>query len=142
MVEFKNRSGTTTALESVAILMCYFLPLLVFHRLLVLPRRPPPPLPLLLTTPHHTTLSHSNSHQTPHPPWSSVHLDVYQFLLYGVFSIWVLSVYSGVPFLHHSRLSLSPLRSLPISTGLLRSTPDTRAHKRPSFTPPSRQTPL
>ena len=62
MVEFQHQSGTSIALDSAIILMCPFLPLLVFHRLLVLPWRPPSPLP---PPPFHATP------HLPPPPYLS-----------------------------------------------------------------------
>ena len=77
VVELQLQSGTNTALDSVYIIMWYFLPLLVFHRPLVLPKRRHPPSPLTPTplhiTPHRPNLSPtSHRHPKGHPSnWMS-----------------------------------------------------------------------
>ena len=117
-----------------------FLPLLVFHHILVLPQRPT--YPFSLSTPHHTTPLHSDLHFPPLSPRSSVHLEISWFLVSSVSSSWVLGVSSGVPFLYHSRIFLSSPLCSPQSPGPTRSTPDPRAPNFPSLPPPSRWTSL
>ena len=137
MVEFQPQSGTTTALDSIAILMCYFLPLLFFHRMLVISRCPLSPIPRPHSTPYYP-----DSLLLLPPPGSSLRLDVARLPLFGVYSRCVISVSPGVPYLHHGCISLSPPCSPCFSSIPPQSTPDPRDLNRPSLPPPNRRTSL
>ena len=87
MVEFQPRLGTTTYLDSFDNSMCSFLPLLVFHRPLVLPhfQLTPTHMPLLRTTPPRST-TFPTDHYRPRvnlPTWMSPGYRYIESLLYG-----------------------------------------------------------
>ena len=99
----------------------------------ILPSAPAPAL-------HHTAPPHSTPHCPPLPLGSSVHLYVAWVPIFEVSSRRVLGVSLGVPFIYHSRVSLSTQCITPRSPGPPRSNPEPSAPNNPSLPPPSRRT--